>query len=536
MTESKQRILDTYIDFISKTNKLPTNADFIIADISRSNIRDNFGNLSNLHRYIKENHRESLDQYIAHSDYIFNEKRLQKLSGKMADSKVFVITTAVTDKLVDINLFKSIKSYLNKRNGQLIVITSEDIASRRRDSDIGFVVDPILRDEFFVTEEFRLNSNLFISNIKVSAKQIVPTTGLARIGQTNGSYIFGSPKQMLEYVATSPNENHPKAIMTTGAITTSSYNNDRWMSQRTSYIAEHDHVMGGVIVEIVDDRYFHFRHFQANREGEFIDLGIRYKPDGSESSVMTHLYAGDWHSGQTDERAVNAMFDLMKTIPIENFMVGDFFDGHSISHHHINQPLKQVLKSLLNTDDLLAEIWQGGVDIQRILKNIDGDLILIRGNHDDVLEKYLNSGNFMQDRRNMYLALDLARSLLEGNDVLSYAYQQYAEIDFKLFERVQWLQRDQTYKIGDVECGQHGDMGANGSKGSLTSLEKAYGNCVVGHSHSAAIMRGVFRVGTMTKLVLEYNKGPSSWTQTCCLVYDDGSRQLVNVVDGSMFA
>ena len=42
---------------------------------------------------------------------------------------------------------------------------------------------------------------------------------------------------------------------------------NRYVSKRLSYIADHDHTIGALIVEIEDDKYFHFRHVQADEEG-----------------------------------------------------------------------------------------------------------------------------------------------------------------------------------------------------------------------------------------------------------------------------
>lgn len=532
MTESadtKQKIIDAYIELLKKLNRLPQVPDFLDHDITRSHIRTHFGNLTRLHEAVRSSHFDLMSEHIGHEDYIFNIKRLDKLAEEFQGVKTFIITTAVSGKDVDLNLLASIENYLGRANGKLILIATEDIASRSHDN-WSFVIDRNLKDQFFVRDEFRLNDNLFISNIKVSAKQILPTTGLSRIGQTNGSYIFASPKQMLEFVATSPAEKHAKAITTTGAITVPNYSTDKWMSQRTSYIATHDHVMGGLIVEIVDNRVFHFRHFQANHQGEFIDLGVCYKPDGSTEKVRTHMYAGDLHSGHVDDEAFDATMALCKELEVEDFMVGDFFDGYSISHHHMNQPSKRAAKSLHGTDDLIEELEICGTYINIIHKHIAGHLVMIRGNHDEVLERYLQAGNYTKDFKNQYVALEMARWQIEGFDVLPKAFETHA--GYFDTGRVTWLGRDDPHKIGGIECGQHGDLGPNGSSASMLGMEKAYGNCIVGHTHSAAIMRGVYRVGTLSKLSLEYNRGPSSWTHTNCLVYEDGSRQLINVIYG----
>jgi len=120
--------------------------------------------------------------------------------------------------------------------------------------------------------------------------------------------------------------------------------------------------------------------------------------------------------------------------------------------------------------------------------------------------------------------------VLDGKDPLKESIN--GRLNKKESKRLYWLKRDSEYKVGGVECGAHGDLGANGSRGSLRGMEKAYGNSITGHSHTAGILRGAWAVGTTSNLKLDYSKGPSSWTHTACLVYKDGSRQLINVIKG----
>ena len=97
---------------------------------------------------------------------------------------------------------------------------------------------------------------------------------------------------------------------------------------------------------------------------------------------------------------------------------------------------------------------------------------------------------------------------------------------------VNFLKRSSSLLFVGVELAAHGDLGLNGAKSSMQSLEKIYGRCVVGHAHSASILRSVFRVGVMGNLDMGYNRGPSSWTQTNAIVYDNGQVQLLNYIDG----
>ena len=73
--------------------------------------------------------------------------------------------------------------------------------------------------------------------------------------------------------------------MTTGAITLPRYFNisdklhSPYMSERTADIANHDHVMGAIIVEVVDNKRYHFRQIQADADGGFVDLAEFYDGD-----------------------------------------------------------------------------------------------------------------------------------------------------------------------------------------------------------------------------------------------------------------
>jgi hypothetical protein len=55
---------------------------------------------------------------------------------------------------------------------------------------------------------------------------------------------------------------------------------------------------------------------------------------------------------------------------------------------------------------------------------------------------------------------------------------------------------------------------------------------VIGHSHTPAIEEGCYQVGTSTKLSRGYTHGPSSWLNTHAIIYPNGKRTLINIIDG----
>ncbi|QIG66054.1 metallophosphatase domain-containing protein [Ochrobactrum phage vB_OspM_OC] len=530
--DTKKEIIDVYIKIVSEKMRYPTNADFRLESISDHKIKSTFGNITNLHDHMREDHADVLDAIVTKSTTVFTKRTSEELDEELQKYKRFVITTAVDSKAIHQGFYESIKNYCDANEAKLLIVPCADVASRSNIIE-DWAFDAILSEEIFIHNDVALNGNLIVSKIQMSAKQIKPTTGLKRILHEKGSVVCASPKQFLEY---HPNKYSgiPNALMTTGAITTGDYSSDLYMSKRTSYIAEFDHVLGAIVVEIENNQLFHFRQIQADDDGSFIDLGVRYRPDGTTEKEHATLVLGDWHSGSTDPRVVNMINEVVNTVEIDNIVVHDLFDGLSVNHHIKNQPLKLAKRSIKQKSSLEAELSQCADDLDMLADMLGetGDIIIVKSNHDEWLSRYLDDGRFMADYENQYVAFDLARKRIEDDqDILEYAINTYGEPSCA--SRVQYLDRQSSFVIGGVELGSHGDIGTNGAKGSLDAIETAWGNAVIGHFHSAAIYRGVFRVGTSTKLKLEYTNSISSWTQTHCLVYDNGSRQLITLIGDS---
>jgi hypothetical protein len=135
---------------------------------------------------------------------------------------------------------------------------------------------------------------------------------------------------------------------------------------------------------------------------------------------------------------------------------------------------------------------------------------------------------YIKDPHNKKIALELALAMVNGLDPLKTGVEKYLGAD----KPVTWLKRDEDYKIARIELGSHGDLGSNGGTHSLRSMENAYGNSVSGHTHTPEILRGAWQVGTCSLLKLDYNVGPSSWVHSSCVVYPNGGRQLINVING----
>lgn len=511
MDDTKREILDIAVAFIKENKRYPSVTDMGKLGVTRESIRHHFDNATTL----------KMDAYAVSKEYIFDLEQEKNFKKPKKSTKRFVISTAVVGSEVDFNFYKNIKAYCKDEDAELIVLPSVP------GGNPGLTLDPILRDDVILIDDFELNDNIFVLGVKNNAKSADPITGFPRVGRRNGTFISASPKQRLKYVATGIDK-LAHALMSTGAITLPNYPSKGLLTEKSSYMAEQDHVMGAIILELDKDSTFHFRQIQADRNGTFVDLGTIYRGGRRARMAPAAFVLGDWHSGETDPVVAACWKDVTAKLKVPSWVIHDGFSGTCVNHHLLGKfatLAKMADEKLLS---LKEELDGYAKDLTMMSKMLD-EVVIVKSNHDDFLERYLNEGRYVTDAQNHRLALELAAAFIDGHNPIKF----YMEEILKLkLNNVRWLERDEDYAIADIQCGAHGDEGANGARGSANSLENAYGDVVSGHSHTPQILRGSWVVGTTSYLKLSYNSGPSSWFHTSCLIYPNGHRQLINSIDG----
>lgn len=521
--ENEAKILNAVSDFIRGNKKLPTRSDLNDMGITKDIYRNHFVTLEKMYKGAFELHPDLSDYVI--TETLFNQDTVKKTQDAVKNFKRFVVTTAVTGMPVNQAFYDTITTYCDINNASLLVLPTVDPASSG-----GFSLDGKLKDDNIVITDTVLNQNLYISTFKTSAKQINTLTGLRRVGDRERSMIVASPKQFLEYVPISNND-ASHALMTTGAITDASYlNTDAYMSLRTAWLADKDHQLGAVIVEIVNDKEFHFRQIQANPStGSFTDLGIEYSVGACKRVKPDAIVLGDIHVGSIDRNVYKSTNKILRKLKPKRVFFHDLFDGASCNPHASAQYLtKAKLKDKLSIEKELRIVASYLKRMQEKHPYVE-EFIVVRSNHDLFLDRYLDSGDYIKDSTNSEVCHILALAKLDGQMPLEAGLRL---VDAEL-SRVTFLELDETYKLHGLELGQHGHLGMNGQRNPANaSLEIAYGKGVFGHSHTAGILRGIYRVGTSTRYRMGYNHGASSWTHTLCVVNPDGTRQLINDIDG----
>jgi hypothetical protein len=365
-----------------------------------------------------------------------------------------------------------------------------------------------------------------LSDIKIQPTAVNPMTGMQGVSGIN-SCIFGSPKVQLEMIPVLEG-NKPKMMLTTGAVTKKNYTDSKAGKK-----GEFHHTFGFVVVEIKDEETFFIRQVTADdKAGDFSDLYYRVE-SGSVSRLKksSALVLGDLHYGHHDQEVLESTFKLMDKLEPENVILHDVFDGNSISHHEMKDPFVQYGKELAGTNDLEKEVngMLEGLSRFEKFKNV----VIVRSNHDDFLDRWLKNEDWKKQP-----TFKNSRLYMRYSDLL---LSQYGEDPYNVkgviptiinerFPNFITLGRSASYKIKGWELGQHGDLGSNGSRGSLLQFRQLNTKIIVGHYHSSGRKDGALSVGTSTKLRVGYNKGASGWINSHVLLHEDGRAQHINFV------
>jgi hypothetical protein len=437
--------------------------------------------------------------------------------------------------------FKAVQTFLKRNSAQLIILPMPAHVKALKSQPLYYDEDLYEHKECFATE-FTFNGHLKAIEAHINPQQKNPLTGLhtlkihrytenytpgSEIKRMKTSIIVGHSKQMMEVVPTG-NESHPRIIHSTGTICEPTY-----LRNRIGMIANEDHKLGALIVEIQGD-IFWVRQVQFDPiDGSFIDLGRRYCADGKVKKVRCLAFKmGDVHPGHHNQKALDAMYCLWDIIRPVRIFFEDFFDGSSISHHLANKRLTKakMAHTMKQFKDLPTEMAMAKEILEGIWAKapVDAELIATASNHPEHVTRYLEEGRYINDcAANYEVAHRMVVMELDGKNAL----KEY--IDPK--GRMRWTSENEDYFVEGVQMNAHGHLGIGGGKGSKQGHQKAYGNAMVAHSHTPSIFHDTFTVGHMTHDRHGYNSGPQNWILCCGGVYKGGQKQLYMIINGSAY-
>lgn len=427
--------------------------------------------------------------------------------------------------------FEALLRYCEHNKAQLIVVPVRyknptsvfDASEDRWDADLV----PYLNNT-----RIKIGKHLVVlGDIKVQPTAENPTSGFETITGA-ASAILAHPKLELISIPT-PQQKLPKIITTTGAVTRPNYTDSKAGKK-----GEFHHTYGATIVE-VDGDVFHLRQCVAARDGSFIDLAHAYSASKVTAAPRAAaLVLGDTHVRFTDPKVTAATFGmggLVETLQPSVLAWHDVLDFHSRNHHHAGRPFVHLAKHKAGLGSVYDEIVEACDFIDEHTPQ-HGVSVLVPSNHPDALRRWMDTADWRTDPENAIFYLETALEMAkrarigEGGAEVPDPFNLWA--GRLLTSRTHVLKRDESFQVKGVELGMHGDIGPNGARGSIRAFGRVGTRAVIGHSHSPGIKDGIYQVGTSSRLALEYNRGPSSWLNTHCVVYANGKRSLINIIDG----
>ena len=465
----------------------------------------------------------------------------------------FVFTAIDVDVGFNWDVITSLQIYARENNAQLVAIPlsvkrnnlANAIAQYKaytglEDEEIPILVQVENMGFFIALSEIIVHPLLTVKPLFISPKVANPVLGLGPLVTQYKSMIIASTKQVLE---TRPSAKHelPYILASTGTISTSVYS-EHYLETKQEAIAGLDHTYGAVVVEI-DGDIFHMRHLTSKDGKSFIDKGIRYSLCPSPVKVKA-IIPGDWHSGYTDIPVASVLFDVTKELEVENAILHDLGDGHSVNPHQKHQNIALGHLARIGKLDVALEIAGIVHDLHEWEKLVE-NVYVVRSNHDEFFDRELDNGKYTSHPLSSQDLAVVAGAVVEhswDNGEIPYALPiaieklAYEKLKMSRLQKTTFLERDVSFSIAGVDVSHHGDKIINGRPTSIHTVSTSIPTSIVGHTHAPAAFRNTYRVGTSSLLDLSYNKGLCSWLHTFALLYDDGSVQLINIIKGKPWA
>jgi len=405
--------------------------------------------------------------------------------------------------------------------------------------------DPIF-DPYFSDEALELAPMLEWRgelNIQPTAKR--PLTGLETYTQRK-SGIFPHAKIQLTSVAGTKADGC-KMNYTTGTATLLNY-----VKKKAGLEAEFHHAYGALIVEVDHEGDWFVRQLNADQDGTFYDI-----PDlGQKGAIMIehgHVLVegvpveavnwGDLHAAVIDPECCSMAFDeggMLDSLRPRHQLAHDIIDFVvNKGHHDRKNSHTRFRKKILGQTNVRDEV----LGVKTMLDKMRRPwcmTVVADANHDRHLERWLNENDHRRDDTNAIFMLECEleyRRAVVRDPRIKWLHLHEALKREGLGDEDVFLHADDQFVIcpdegGGIECSLHGDVGPNGSRGSPLGLSKMGRRANTGHTHSAAILDGLYVAGTLSLLEQDWNVGPSSWSHSQIVTYPNGKRAIVTFYNG----
>lgn len=497
--------------------------------------------------------------------YVFTSNRpLQPTIYEPLDhTRYFILTSAQDCSDIHEDFWDALNVYAEWL-GECEIIVSGFTYSKKlfedhdtRSAKVGFhpSVDP-----FIVHDRVRLGDEVdFCGEMNTLPTAVTPLSGFSTY--TRGRWgIFPHPKVQLESVATMKHE-RAKQLMSTGCVTMPNY-----IRRKAGIRATFHHQIGAILVEMTPDGATYCRHLLTTDldNGSFYDLDRYITSEGVTTGYRVEAITyGDIHHEKLDP--VVAMktwaYDVEHQRTYDDYAASilnggekclveylrpryefyhDLCDFSPRNHHSIKDiHFRFAAHVAKGQRDNVQEAIQGCANFISHVHRAECTSVIVESNHDQALVKWLKTADYRDDPENAIFFLGCQQwiyaEIERGNknpDIFQEAMRTLGTPDDVVF-----CNEDQSFIVcGDIECGMHGHLGPNGSRGSPLAISRSGRKSNTGHTHSPAIRDGAYVAGVSGKLDMGYNKGPSSWSNSHIITYPNGKRTIITLNRGRFHA
>lgn len=403
---------------------------------------------------------------------------------------------------------------------------------KKHDEVLKLWFDPLIKDHINDNRVEIADGLVWCGEMNILPTAEDPLSGLETYSHRK-SAIFPHTKVAMRSIPTMQGEG-TKLNYTTGAVTLKNY-----IQKKAGLKAEHHHRYAALVVEVDHTGYWCVRQIGlSNKGGCLQDLDVVVTPDGKVTSgnPVEAITWGDLHATIVDSSCLKLSLEVLEQLKPKTQFMHDVLEGVAINHHTMKDPHQRFRDHLRGLGKLSEELRE----TLSVLGRYEREwchTVVVDSNHDSAwLLRWLREYDYRQDPSNAVLFLEaqlaVYRAIEEGDErfhPLEWALKKYG-----CGPRIQFLRTDESFMIcgRKIECGMHGHLGPNGSKGAPNNLKRVGRRANTAHTHAAGIYDGLYVAGTSSKLKWSYSKGPTAWTHSHIITYPNGMRSILTMYSG----
>lgn len=495
---NKQEIIDEYNNLCKLSNKKLTRAEYRKLDTNYSSnfIEKIWGNWTN---FVLE----------AENTLLVTRNKITKIFNKDIDK--IVITYVNDGSIINENFYNTLRNYCHLNNAELGILWGKSIKKNQTfDKNTFDLLNPYLATKFI----FERDTTCLAQDFLIPPTQKNPLLNLDKLSTDIKTIIVGSNKQYLQVLPYKQYTSY-RIACSTGTLSLLEYKDTVAGQIDSKY-----HKFGAVLLDWNEEYQRYIIRNLIYNDDCLYDLNKKYTDKSCENiEELPGMILGDLHLPDEDENALNKTKEFINIYKPKYTMLHDVASWNSICHHNFGKALfnaQNINETNINLDTelsiVLNKLDKLGVDCPNTIFKI------VNSNHDAFIEKWLDTGEFVKDKLNARIGAELFKKYLEHKNILS----DLLPSNFEFFDK------DKGYEIGGFIVSEHGDAGISGAFGSPNAFNKTFENCIVGHTHSPEIREKTIYVGTLSKLIVNYNqKGMTKWVHANAIIHKNETAQLI---------